>query len=107
MSALASKNVQGQARLLVTSKSLSLFIIFPVPQVVLPALVSLNLAQAQLFGPRPARPIGQFRGNNDQIVDRVLDQLSPTIAQVDSMLTVLEGTQSFTLFRLSPRLSGV
>merc|ERR1712032_1540977 len=48
-------------------------------KVVLPALVSLNLAQAQLFGPQPARPT--FSRNNDQIVDQVLDQLSPSIAQ--------------------------
>ena len=76
-----------------------------IPQVVLPALVSLNLAQAQLFGSQPARPA--FSSNNNQIVDQVLDQLSPSIAQVDSMLTVLEVTQPLTLFRLSPRLSGV
>ena len=48
-------------------------------KVVLPALVSLNLAQAQLFGPQPSRPT--FSRNNDQIVDQVLDQLSPSIAQ--------------------------
>ena len=105
MSALTSKNVQGQACLLVTIESLSLLITLLIPQVVLPALVSLNLAQAQLFGPQRARPA--FSRNNNQIVDQVLDQLSPSIAQVDSMLTVLEVTQSFTLFRLSPRLSGV
>ena len=105
MSALTSKNVQGQACLLVTIESLSLLITLLIPQVVLPALVSLNLAQAQLFGPQPSRPA--FSRNNNQIVDKVLDQLSPSIAQVDSMLTVLEVTQPLTLFRLSPRLSGV
>ena len=76
-----------------------------VPQVVLPTFVSLNLAQAQLFGPQPSRPT--FSRNNDQIVDQVLEQLSPAINQVASIVTALEVTQSCTMLRLSPRLSGV
>ena len=54
--------------------------LFSVLQVVLHTLVSLNLAQAQLFGPQPSRPTFI---SNDRIVDQVLDELSPTIAQVD------------------------
>ena len=61
-------------------------IVWPTPllpvQVVLPTLVSLNLAQAQLFGPRPSRPA--LARNNNQIVDQVLAELSPTIAQVNT-----------------------
>lgn len=73
-------------------------------QVVLPALVSLNLAQAQLFGSRPSRPT--FVQNNNQIVDEVLAELSPTIAQVNTFCHY-SSHSNFTWLRLSPRLSGV
>ena len=93
LSALISRNVQGQSRLLSTSddgwnataNTVTYYPpLLPVPQVVLHTLVSLNLAQAQLFGPQPSRPT--FISNNDRIVDQVLDKLSPTIAQVHRSL---------------------
>ena len=89
LSALNSRNVQGQSRLLITSddsyNATATIIcyyppLFPVLQVVLHTLVSLNLAQGQLFVPPPSRPTFI---SNDRIVDQVLDELSPTIAQVD------------------------
>ena len=77
--------------------TIKLTVILTLVQVVLPALVSLSLAQAQLFGPRPVqfrgssgpRPVAQFRpspGSSNQIVDQVLDELSPTIAQVQGLI---------------------
>ena len=77
--------------------TIKLTVILTLVQVVLPALVSLSLAQAQLFGPRPAqfrgssgpRPVAQFRPaatSSNQIVDQVLDELSPTIAQVQGLI---------------------
>ena len=88
LSALNNRNVQGQSRLLIKSddgyNATATVICYPplfsVLQVVLHTLVSLNLAQAQLFGPQPSRPTFI---SNDRIVDQVLDKLSPTIAQVD------------------------
>ena len=96
LSALYNKNVQGQSL-----RQSSLITSSPPVQVVLPTLVSLNLAQAQLFGPRPA-----LARNNNQIVEQVLAELSPTIAQVN-IFVHYRSHSNFTWLRLSPRLLGV